>query len=153
MTQAEHIPPKALAAAGLLIVFSLVTAAIGSFTGLGKLETPRTEAVRTLELRFDDAKDGGVLVLRTDRSVITKLAPGTNGFTRGVVRSLVRHRRMGRVDADPPFQLVLWADHRLTLTDPATAQTIDLSGFGRDNVQAFARLLDDKATAASLGPS
>lgn len=153
MTQSEHIPPQALIAAGLLVTFSLSLAAIGRFTGIGTLDTPQAEPVRTLELRFDDAQDGGVLVLHADRTLLTKLAPGTNGFTRGVVRSLVRHRRMGKIKADPPFKLVLWSDHRLTLTDPATTQSIDLSGFGRDNVRAFARLLDGSVSQASASNS
>ena len=142
MSEPSPIPPGALMAAGALIAVTLILAAVGRVTGIGTLRTPDADVVRTIELRFLDSEDGGVTVLHADdERVLARLAPGTNGFIRGVMRSLVRARRIDHIEADPPFRLTLWSDHRLTLSDPATGQSLDLSGFGQDNRAAFAKLL------------
>ena len=150
----EHpspIPPRALKAAGLLIVMSLALAAFGRFTGIGKLEAPDADVVRAVDLRFNDANDGGIVVMHADGRHLTTLAPRTNGFIRGVMRSLVRARRLDRVESDPPFRLTLWSDSRLTIADPATGQSVDVTGFGRDNRAAFAHLLATNATLTTGG--
>ncbi len=150
--QPAPIPPQVLAAAGLLLVASLVAAGVGRVTGVGRQAIPEAAVVRTMELRFGDAPDGGVIVTGANGEPVTQLDPGTNGFIRGVMRSLVRSRRLDRVQDDPPFRLTLWADNRLTIGDPATGESIELTGFGRDNRAAFARLLATNSTLAAGGP-
>ena len=145
---ASPIPPQALIAAGLLIGAALLYAGFGRQAGLGQAPPSGASAVRSVELRFHDAQDGGVVISDQHGREVERLAPQTNGFIRGVVRSLVRARRQDRVEADPPFRLTQWSDHRLTLEDPATGQSIDISGFGKDNRGAFARLLASGATLA-----
>ncbi len=145
--QPAPIPRPVLLATGALLLSTLVLAGVARYTGVGRVGTPDASAVRTVALRFADADDGGVVIRRADDGKqIAKLAPGTNGFIRGVMRSLVRARRLDRVKADPPFQLTQWSDHRLTINDPATGQSVDVTGFGRDNRAAFARLLAVNAT-------
>ncbi len=147
------IPRKVLIAAGLLIASTFVIAGIGRYTQLGASRRPAATVVRSVDLRFLDAEDGGVEVTYADGRPLTRLEPGTNGFIRGVLRSLARARRHQRVEVDPPFRLALWSDHRITIDDPATGRSVDVSGFGRDNSGAFARLLAANATLApALGP-
>ena len=146
------IPRPVLIATGALLASSLVLAGVGSYTGIGRVGTPDADPVRSVALRFTDADDGGVIVRRADDDVqIAKLAPGTNGFIRGVMRSLVRARRLDRIQTDPPFQLTQWSDHRLTIEDPATGESVDVTGFGQDNRAAFARLLAVNATMRTGG--
>jgi putative photosynthetic complex assembly protein len=45
------------------------------------------------------------------------------------------------VGAEQPFELILHADGRLTLHDPATGTKIALESFGSKNIGVFARLL------------
>ena len=142
------IPPRVLAAAGALLAVSLVLTAVSRYTGIGRLETPKASAVRTIDVRFSDTSEGGIIVTHADGRTLATLAAGTNGFIRGVVRSLVRVRRLDRVKVDPPFRLTQWSDHRLTIDDPATGESVELTGFGRDNRAAFARLLAGNATLA-----
>ena len=146
--QLPPIPRPALIGAGVVIAASLAFAAVGRLTGIGKLDNPTAAAVRTLDVRFSDLNNGGIAVRHADGRPLTNLAPGTNGFIRGVVRSLARTRRLGKTQDDPPFRLTQWSDHRLTIDDPATGQSIELTGFGRDNRAAFARLLVTNATMA-----
>ena len=77
---------------------------------------------------------------RDDR-LVDVLAPGTNGFVRGVLRGLVRERRADRVGPQPPFRLTRWADGRLSLDDPSTGRHVDLEVFGPTNSGAFAQIL------------
>ena len=149
--QPSPIPPKVLIATGLLLTATLVLTAVSRITGVGRLKTPDADVVRTTEVRFRDAPNGAVIVTHGDGRPLTELAPGTNGFIRGVVRSLARARRLDRIKEDPAFRITLWSDHRLTLSDPATQQSIDVTGFGRDNRAAFARLLATNATHAVGG--
>ncbi len=69
------------------------------------------------------------------------MAPGTNGFLRGVLRGMVRERRSSDIGAQVPFVLTRWADGRLSITDPAIGRQINLEVFGPTNSSVFAQLL------------
>ena len=43
------------------------------------------------------------------------------------MRSLVRERYLKAQDSQTPFQLIRWADGRLTIDDPTTGRRIDLA--------------------------
>jgi putative photosynthetic complex assembly protein len=98
--------------------------------------------VESRELRFEDRDDGAVAVYEAaDGATVDVLAPGTNGFVRGVMRGLARERKRQEIGQQPPFRLTRWADGRLTLDDTATGRRIELAAFGPTNTGAFARLL------------
>ena len=78
--------------------------------------------------------------------LVQVLAPGTNGFVRGVMRGLARDRKLLGVGHDDAFKLVRWADGRLSLEDPTTGRNIALEPFGADNSRVFARFLETSAT-------
>jgi putative photosynthetic complex assembly protein len=48
---------------------------------------------------------------------------------------------VARVAGDAPVTLARHANGRLTLDDPATGWTVELTAFGSDNEAAFAALL------------
>ena len=94
------------------------------------------------DIRFEDRADGTVAVIAAeDGRVIETMSPGTNGFVRIVMRGLARDRYANGLDEGPPFTLTRWADGRLTISDTVTDRRIELTGFGKDNVNAFANLL------------
>lgn len=127
------------AAALLSISIALVLAARMSGRGLTQLAPSRPLVVR--ELRFQDARDGSVLVTEVDARQVARLAPGTNGFVRGVMRGFARERHLAGAAPDLPFRLTHWADGRLSLDDPATGRHVDLEAFGPTNSAAFAHLM------------
>jgi putative photosynthetic complex assembly protein len=88
--------------------------------------------VESRELRFIDRDDGAVVVLSCRMATVGVLAPGTNGFVRGVMRGMARERRSKNIDAGPPYRLAVWSDGRLTLDDPSTGRWIELAAFGPD---------------------
>jgi putative photosynthetic complex assembly protein len=146
-------PRLPLAAATSLAVVALASVALLRVTGAG----PEPVAVSAVEsvameiaLEFHDRDDGSVVVMdAADGAVIDVLEPGTNGFVRGMLRSLARARRA--VDAGPeaPFYLQRMQSGRLLLSDAVTGQEIDLRAFGPSSVEAFERFLPTAAQHAA----
>ncbi|MEJ2603438.1 MAG: photosynthetic complex assembly protein PuhC [Gammaproteobacteria bacterium] len=142
---AEHgdrVPRPALIGAGALVVVAILAAAGARLTGLGTVEVPPSEVVESRALTFADADDGSVVVREAGSgTVLHVVAPGTNGFLRGVLRGLARERKLRGVGREPAFRLTRWADGRLTLEDPETERRLYLGPFGSSNVQVFVELL------------
>ena len=105
-------------------------------------------ALSSVDLRFEDQRDGGVAVRRAeDGEVVAVLAPGTEGFIRATMRGLARERRRGDLGPEAPFRLSAWPDGGLSLEDTATGRTLDLRAFGPTQAEAFGRLLPSPPAA------
>ena len=136
-------------AAALIVAVMALTGAVR----LGWLEpapsasslraTAGARVVAERSLSFADGAGGTVVVTdATTGATVAVLGQEGSGFVRGVLRGLARERRMNGMGADQPFRLARWSDGALTLRDSATGRLIELSGFGPDNVAAFARLME-----------
>jgi putative photosynthetic complex assembly protein len=137
-----NVPKPALYMAAGMVAVVLALAGSARLFGFGAFkETPSTVLVER-QLRFEDAADGGIRVIdaRTNRQA-TLLPSGTNGFLRGALRALTRERRMARLGATQPFRLIRYADGRLVLLDPATAQHVTITSFGPTQIASFDALL------------
>jgi putative photosynthetic complex assembly protein len=152
-TAEPGFPRAALYGAGALIPFAmLMTLAvrIGVVAPSPSASDVRTAAgIRPLasrDLLFLDRADGAVEIREVGGGVVASVEPGTeHGFIRGVMRGLARERRMKGYDSSQPFQLTLWADNSLSLTDRATGRVIDLGAFGSSNRAVFAAMLPKAA--------
>jgi putative photosynthetic complex assembly protein len=152
------IPKPVVAGVGLLVGATFLST--GS-VALGLMDRPtppsvvRAEqgvqqvAVRTLV--FTDREDGALVISEPGApQAVEVLQPGSSeGFIRGVIRSMSRERRMRGVGPEAPYQLILWADGRLSLLDEATGRAVELDSFGADNRATFRALLPDAPGAAS----
>lgn len=134
----------------LLIVFGVIAAVLATVAVIRDTERgPRdlADAVLTLPIRFEDRADGAVVVrsgagpVIGDGEVLQVFDPGTNGFVRGALRGLARERKRRAIGAEVPFTLVLWPSGMMSLEDPTTHNTIDLSAFGPSNAEPFMRIL------------
>jgi putative photosynthetic complex assembly protein len=154
MTESTSTPPfprGPLFGAGALVLFTLVLAATSHFTGIGTSTVADATPVEARDLRFEDRSDGAVAVLQAkDGRVVEILAPGTNGFVRGVLRGLARERKMEGIGTKPPFRLIRWDDGRLSLKDMATGREIELVSFGVTQVEVFAKMLEAARETKSL---
>ena len=111
----------------------------------------KVAVVATRDIRFEDQIDGGIDVLdAATNTVIERVAPETNGFMRGAVRSLVRERKRSNINADKPFSIVALADARLVLRDNVTDHEIDLASFGSTNAQVFSKLLSQQTASTKI---
>jgi len=138
----QQLPRGVLIGAAALIGFTIVAALAGRWGDVGTVRMPAAEAIETVELRFEDRADGGVAIYgATDGQVVDVLAPGTNGFVRGVLRGLARERKRADVGMAPPFRLTRWDDGRLSLWDPSTDRRVELDAFGPTNAGVFAGFL------------
>ncbi len=135
------LPRGALVGAWALVTLSLALVGVARLTGYQPAKPPSSVAVESRDLRFVDRADGAVLIYGAQDRLIDTLAPGTNGFVRGVLRGLVRERRADHIGPEPPFRLTRWADGRLSLDDPSTGRHVDLEVFGPTNAGAFAEIM------------
>lgn len=136
------LPRGALIGAAALVGASLVLVIGARLTGYQPDQPAPSSVVASSNLRFLDRPDGAIAVYAVpDGRLVDTLAPGTNGFVRGVLRGLARDRRADHVSSEPPFRLTRWADGRLSLDDPSTGRHVDLEVFGPTNSAAFAEIL------------
>ncbi|TFU03109.1 phosphonoacetaldehyde methylase [Polymorphobacter arshaanensis] len=149
----DMLPRGTLITAGALVLFALTVTTVVRIANIPPAASPvamREQAhiapVKSRELRFIDRADGAVLIEDADKGVTASvIAPGqTTGFIRGVMRGLARERRSHGIGDGPSFNLTLWQDGELSLTDNATGRAIELTAFGSTNRAAFAALLDEK---------
>lgn len=136
------LPKPALVGALLLIAMTIAAAAWQHGRASDTADRLGTTALEQRQLNFVDRDDGAVVVVDVARAAtVATLAPGTNGFVRGVLRGLVRDRRSRDLGGDRPFVLTRWSDDHLTLTDDATGRRIELRAFGPTNEAAFRAML------------
>lgn len=145
------IPRGILIGAALMIGLTIALSGAARLTGIGTTQMPPSAAVETRSLHFADQRDGSIAVTdaATGRTVAV-VSPGTNGFLRGTLRGMARERRRQDIGAGPAFNLVRWADGRLTLEDPTTRRVIDLAAFGPTNSGVFADLLTGSFSSAGV---
>jgi putative photosynthetic complex assembly protein len=136
------LPRGAVPGAAALVCFSLVAVIAARIMHWQATPLPAASPVTVLHLSFRDRPSGAVEVRDADHdeALVHVIAPGTNGFARGVLRGLARERRAEGVGAAPPFTLTRWSDGRLTLEDPQTKRQLSLEVFGPSNAQPFADL-------------
>ncbi len=145
------VPKPALVAAGLLIAVCLLMTAAVSLGFMERQAVPtveRAEAnvapIAERSLRFLDQENGTVLIADVsngDTVAVIDVETQSGGFVRGVLRGLARERRMHGIGSEPPFDLTLWGDGSISLTDSATGRIIELGAFGPDNRAVFAAML------------
>ena len=106
-------------------------------------EAAGTQVMATRSLLFFDEADGTVRVEdAASAEVLGRFGPGTGGFVRSTVRSLVYHRRVNGFGREIPFELIEWENGALTLQDTTTGETVELASFGEGNRQTFANFLE-----------
>jgi len=152
----DMLPKGTLVIAGALVLFALAAASIARIAHIPPAASPvamraqaHIAAVKSRDLRFVDRADGAVVISDVKGGVAQVIAPGQQtGFIRGVMRGLARERRAHGIGDGPPFNLTLWRDGELSLTDSATGRAIELTAFGSTNRATFAALLDAKGPTA-----
>ncbi len=149
-THSDLLPRGMLILAGALVLFVFtITAAMriaqvpASASPVAMRAANHMTPIVSRNLRFTDRGDGAVLIEDADNGdTASVIQPGQQtGFIRGVMRGLARERRMRGIGARPPFNLALWQDGELSLTDSVTGRSIELTAFGSTNRAAFLALL------------
>lgn len=106
-------------------------------------EAAGTQVTAKRSLLFFDEADGTVRVEdAVSGEELGRFGPGTGGFVRTTVRSLVYQRRINGIGRATPFELIEWENRALTLQDTTTGETVELTSFGEGNRQTFANFLE-----------
>jgi putative photosynthetic complex assembly protein len=145
---AVHRVPLMMVGALILAVIALTTSV--SFGLMERQAIPEqsraaagTMSTETRSIQFFDESDGTVRVEDAfSGQELASFGPGTGGFVRSSVRSLVHHRRINGIGRATPFELIEWEDGALTLRDTTTGETVELASFGADNRKVFADMLE-----------
>ena len=136
------IPRPILIGAALLIGVTIAVAAVSRQQPRDDMRAAPFTTIESRDLAFEDRADGSVRVIdAASGSLVATLATGEGGFTRSVLRGLVRERRLSHVGGKAPFRLERMANGGLMLGDPQTGREIHLAAFGPSNVAAFERLM------------
>lgn len=138
---------------GSLVAASVALTSLVSFGFFERQAIPsetRTQAGIVMDAErsifFFDEADGTVRVEDANsRDVIERFGPGTGGFVRSTVRSLVYQRRINGFGPEVPFELIEWDNGMLTLLDSTTGKSVELHSFGDGNRQTFANFLENGA--------
>ena len=146
----EDIPKVPLVMMGGLALLALALASATSAGLISRDAVPgeaRAEAgvaaTAKRSLYFHDEPDGGVRIEdAANGQMVAKVEPGTGGFVRTTLRSLVHVRRAKGIGAETPFVLTEWENGTLSLSDSETGKSVELHAFGPDNREAFAVLLE-----------
>ena len=143
-----HRVPLMMAGALIVSVVALTTAVSLGFVERQAIPAEAraaagTKPVSTRALAFFDESDGTVRVEDAEtQAPIVSFGPGTGGFVRSSVRSLVHQRRIKGIGRETPFDLIEWDNGELTLLDSTTGGTVELASFGADNRKVFADMLE-----------
>ena len=138
----ETVPRQAVIALAAVITATLVGVAAVRLSGVD-IRTPDAATAAQRSLRFEDGPAGSVVVIDAASGRTIDEVSGEAGFLRGSLRALVRERKMRGIGAGPPFELIARTDGRLTLSDPATGERLDLESFGPSNAAVYRRWLAD----------
>ena len=139
----QSFPRLPLAGAIALVAVTLALVAASRIAGPAPAAAP--EAMAAMDLAFEDRAGGHIHVRNASTgALIDEIAPGEDGFLRGVLRGLARERRAHGIGAETPFRLERHAGGRLAVIDTATGRQIDLAAFGPTNQAAFARFFDTR---------
>lgn len=107
---------------------------------------PEPQAAATLSsavLLFIDGPAGRIEVVDAETgSKLAQYGSGEGSFLRGILRSLVRERRIRDLDAGGIFNLSLLDNRSLVISDPETNYWMAMEAFGVDNRQLFVELLE-----------
>ncbi|MEX1235953.1 MAG: photosynthetic complex assembly protein PuhC [Roseovarius sp.] len=141
--QPEMVPRFMVIAMFTLMGLTLGLAGYAQLTDMPKsgvlVEAP-IEAERVIKMV--GTRDGNVTVLDAQGNVIALSSEDKMGFVGVVWRVLARHRYVQGVPDTDPVWLIRRENGNIAIQDTATDWSIELIGYGADNVAAFAKLVD-----------
>lgn len=103
---------------------------------------PNSPVVKERAITLVGNRKEGYAVLDQGGSQIAHSKEERNGFIDVIATSIARERVVNNITGDQPLRLVRRENGHTAVIDPATGWKIELIGYGKDNVAAFATLID-----------
>jgi putative photosynthetic complex assembly protein len=141
----ELVPRRLVIAMFSLAIASVMLTAFAVMTERPLVGQPQLAPVIAERSLVIDAH--GTAVRVTDAaSGETVLDLGNGGFISVVNDGLERARLVNRISGNPPVTLTLYENSRLSLLDPTTGWSTEISSFGPGNVGVWMNLLQKQKT-------
>ncbi|MEM7470436.1 MAG: photosynthetic complex assembly protein PuhC [Pseudomonadota bacterium] len=103
---------------------------------------PDSPVVKELAITLTGTRDTGFSVIDASGAQIAHSKDERKGFIDVIATSIERERLVHDIDGNDPLRLVRRENGHTAVIDPATGWSIELIGYGKDNVAAFATLID-----------
>ena len=129
-------------------MFALMIAAVGLVAYAKITDKPlvavvaQTPVAQSLDVIITGDKSGIYTVTSLDGALLARSSDELAGFLGVMGRVIDRERLVAGVMGTPPLQIVQRQNGNVAILDPSTGMTTELIGYGRDNLAAFAKLLD-----------
>ena len=98
--------------------------------------------VQSLEIVMQGDRNGTYEVITLDGTQIASSTDHKAGFIGVIGRVIDRERLVHGVTSNAPIEVVRRDNGNIAIIDDTTALSVELIGYGVDNVAAFAKLLD-----------
>ncbi|MDF1727740.1 MAG: photosynthetic complex assembly protein PuhC [Sulfitobacter sp.] len=140
----REMVPRAL----ILAMFGLMVASLALVSFAQLTDQPlrgvaaESAVVRSLPITLDGTRSDGVAVLDAEGRQIAHSDQRRAGFIGVIWISVGRARKLQGIEGNPPLDLQRLENGHTNIFDPATGWSIELIGYGADNVAAFAKLID-----------
>ncbi|MGR3467369.1 MAG: photosynthetic complex assembly protein PuhC [Shimia sp.] len=139
----EMIPLVLIRAMAALAIVSVALVAYARLTDRPPVGVPVALPViaETSVIFTEGAERGSYVITDLDGNRLMGSGDHLRGFVGVVGQSLARRRMLEDVAMTTPVQVVRRDNGRIDVLDPASGYSLELMGYGRDNVAAFAALL------------
>ncbi|MGR3434120.1 MAG: photosynthetic complex assembly protein PuhC [Shimia sp.] len=140
----EMIPLVLVRAMFAIAALSVALVAFARITDRPLVGVPEALPIvaETQVLFVPGAERGSWVVTALDGTPLAASSGARQGFVGVVGQSLARKRQLTGADPAGPVQVVRRESGRIDVLDPAAGYSLELLGYGRDNVAVFAALLD-----------
>lgn len=98
--------------------------------------------VQSLDITITGDRNGLYEVRNAQGALLVTSADNMKGFIGVMGRSIAHERHVRGIEGNPPVQVVRRENGNIAVLDAATGMAVELIGYGKDNVAAFAQLLD-----------
>ena len=102
---------------------------------------PPSPIVSEITVRLAGERNGDVAVIAPNGAVIARSDEAMAGFIGVMWRTMARERLRQGLPDTAPVRVVRRANGHVAVIDPASGLNVELIGYGKDNVAAFAKLV------------
>ncbi|MEJ6396656.1 photosynthetic complex assembly protein PuhC [Yoonia sp. 208BN28-4] len=129
-------------------MFGLMFASVALVTFAKVTDQPLTgvrdtsPVIKEVAITLEGNRSDGVNIIDPTGTIIAHSSDDKAGFIDVIWNSVTRERIVQDIISNDPLRLVRRENGHTAIIDPATGWSIELIGYGQDNVAAFASLLD-----------
>ena len=139
----EMVPGMLVKAMFALMALSLSIVAYAQWTNKAQVGVLDVSPVaKSAEVVMIGDRSGLYQVFDTDGSLITTSEDDLGGFIGVIGRAIDRERQLHAVTGNAPISVIRRENGNIAIFDPETEMSVELIGYGKDNVAAFAQFVN-----------